>query len=94
MVALQPFTDWLRAHHARGLVAQIAAGYSPTRVQQSCLDAADLMILEIEASHDVYVGWLYDGFSEYHAVDNALISGVLTGTETPQLKMLEPHLKL
>ncbi|WP_437290929.1 glycoside hydrolase family 5 protein [Sorangium sp. So ce406] len=83
---LKGFTAWLRKHGKKGFLGEFSGGASAV-----CLKAIANVVIYLEQSKDVYVGWTYwaagpswkDYFTSLEPRD---------GADTPQMISLQAHL--
>ncbi|MDP9001276.1 MAG: glycoside hydrolase family 5 protein, partial [Myxococcota bacterium] len=79
---LEPFTAWLRLHHARGFLGEFSAGTS-IHADPKCLTAVDNELKHVAANADVYIGWAYWAGGSGFGTDNPMESGVVSGKDSP-----------
>ena len=85
--SLAGFTQWLRAHGKRGMLAELGGGANPT-----CLAAIDGMLSHLDANADVWLGWTWWSAGPWWGSGYFLNLEPQNGADAPQLATLEAHL--
>jgi endoglucanase len=89
---MQPFTDWARAHKARGFLGEFSAG-TTVDAEANCMTALDDEISYLEQNADVFIGWTYWAGGQGLGGDNPMEYSVQKKKNSRQMDVLVKHLK-
>jgi endoglucanase len=89
---LQPFTTWARSHKMKGFLGEFSAGTN-IEAESNCLEAVNDQLAHVEQNTDVYLGWTYWAGGQGFGPDNPMEYSVLNKRNSPQMTVLEKHLK-
>lgn len=89
VVAVQSFTDWLKANGHRGMLGEFGVPYD----QEACAVSLKAMVDVIEANKDVWTGWAYWAAGDWWPEDEALNIQPTEDGDRPQLQALLPALQ-
>ncbi|HEX4340368.1 MAG TPA: glycoside hydrolase family 5 protein [Polyangiaceae bacterium] len=89
---LQPFTEWARAHHARGFLGEFSAG-TDIHADANCMAAVDDELSYLEKNSDVFIGWTYWAGGQGFRSDSPMENSVVNHRNSPQMDVLVKHLK-
>ncbi|MBV1837483.1 glycoside hydrolase family 5 protein [Acetobacter estunensis] len=84
---LSPFVDWLKAHHAQGILGEFGVSQTP-----ECLADLKAAMTYLYAQPDVIYGWTYWAGGPLWGAYMYSIEPTKDGTEKPQMDVLRPFL--
>ncbi|MDB4946046.1 MAG: Endoglucanase [Labilithrix sp.] len=84
---LAVFVDWLRAHHLKGIVGELAGGNNAT-----CAAAVKGMLAYMMQSTDVLQGWTWWGGGPWWPTSYPFVLDPSAGKDAPQMAWLTPYL--
>jgi endoglucanase len=88
---MQPFTEWARAHKAKGFLGEFSAGID-VNTEPNCIAALDDELSYVEKNADVYIGWTYWSGGQGWGPNNPMEFSVRKKTNSRQMDVLVKHL--
>jgi endoglucanase len=79
---IAPATDWLRAHHRKAFLGEVAASGSP-----ACLASLSAILGAVDAASDAWLGWAYWAGGPWWG-DYMFTIDPKNGAERPQMRVL------